>query len=164
MDSRAVEPGIETIGKRDSHARLPSKTHLDLCVVVKRPQEDLVIDAFVVGQMAGNFVSFAQIKGIWSSSQDLSQPQLPWWVPLQLHGWAEQDQEIRLTADMVAELRVNQVHVDLLLPDIALLCHLCQGSCQVNDRVAAVVFGEKQNGEVLAFFLKISVRVRGLGR
>jgi hypothetical protein len=65
---------------------------------------------------------------------------------------------------MVTELRVDQVHVDLLLPDIALLRHLCQGSCQVDDRVTAVVLGEEQNGEVLAFFLEIFVRVCGLGR
>jgi hypothetical protein len=114
--------------------------------------------------MAGYIVSFAQTRETWSNSQDLSEPQLPWRVPLQLHGWAEQDQEIRLTADMVAELRVDQVHVNLLLPDIALLRHLCQSPCQVNDRVAAVVFREKQNSEVLTFFLEIFLRVRGLGR
>lgn len=65
---------------------------------------------------------------------------------------------------MVAELRVDQVHVDLLLPDIALLCHLCQGPCEVNDRVAAVVFREKEDSEMLAFFLEVILRVRGLRR
>src|SRR5690349_24264579 len=118
MGSQAVEPGIVSIRKQASHTRLPSKTHLNLREVVKRPQEDLVVDTLIVGQMAGIIVSFAQAKGTWSNSQDLSQPQLPWRIPLQLHGWAEQDQEIRLTADMVAELRINQVHVDLLLSDV----------------------------------------------
>jgi len=31
---------------------LPSKTHLDLCEVIQRPEEDLVVDALVIRKMA----------------------------------------------------------------------------------------------------------------
>lgn len=69
---------------------------------------------------------------------------------------------------MVAQLRVNQIHVDLLLSHIPLLRHFGQCSCQVDDCVAAVVFGEEENGEVLALFLGIAIGVcslwRGVGR
>jgi hypothetical protein len=60
---------------------------------------------------------------------------------------------------MIAQLRIDQVHVDLLLPHIALLRHLGQRPCQVDNRVAPVVLGEQQDSEVLAFFLRI-IRVR----
>lgn len=56
--------------------------------------------------------------------QDLRQSQLPRWVALQLHCRAEQNQQIGLAANMIAQLRINQIHIDLLLPDITLLRHL----------------------------------------
>lgn len=43
---------------------------------------------------------------------------------------------------MIAQLRINQVHVDLFLPDITLLRHFRQGPCQVNNGVATVMLGE----------------------
>ena len=93
--------------------------------------------------------------------QDFRQPQLPRRVSLQLHGRAEQNQQIGLAAHMIAQLRIDQVHVDLLLSHIALLRHLGQRPCQVDNRVAPVVLGEQQDSEVLAFFLEI-IRVCGL--
>lgn len=59
---------------------------------------------------------------------------------------------------MVAQLRVDEIHVNLLLSDIALLCHLRQCSGEVNDRVATIMLGEKQDGEMLTFILGILAR------
>ena len=63
---------------------------------------------------------------------------------------------------MIAQLRINQIHVDLLLSHIALLRHFCQRPCQVDDCVAAVVLRQQQDSEVLALFLEMAVRVCGL--
>lgn len=58
---------------------------------------------------------------------------------------------------MVAQLRIDQIHIDLFLSHIALLRHLGQRPCQVYNRVAAVVLGEQQDGEVLALVFEVAV-------
>ena len=54
---------------------------------------------------------------------------------------------------MIIKLGIDQVGINLLLAHIALLRHLGQRACQVDDGVAAVVFREQEDGEVLAVFL-----------
>ena len=49
-------------------------------------------------------------------------------------------------------MRINQVRVDLLLSYVSLLGHLGQCARQVDNGVAAVVFGEEEDGKMLAFF------------
>lgn len=70
-----------------------------------------------------------------------------------MHSRAEQDQKIRFARNMVIQLGINQISVDLLLSHVALLCHLGQCARQVDDGVAAVMFREKKNGEMLTFLL-----------
>jgi hypothetical protein len=70
-----------------------------------------------------------------------------------LHCGTEQNQKVRLIGNVVVQLRINQICVDLLLSYVALLCHLGQCACQVDNGVAAIMFGEKENGQMLAFFL-----------
>ena len=85
--------------------------------------------------------------------QHLGQPQLPRRIALELHSRAEQDQKIRFARNMVIQLGINQISVDLLLSYVALLCHLGQCARKVDDGVAAVMFREKKNGEMLTFLL-----------
>ena len=117
----------------------PPQTHLDLCVVVQRPQEDLIIHALVIRQVtAATLVSL--LSGEWGRhSQDLSQPQLPRRIPLQQDRRTKQDQQIRLTRDMIIDLRINQLHINLIFLHIALLRHLRKCLFQIDDGVAAVV-------------------------
>jgi hypothetical protein len=141
-------------------AALPAQPHLDLGEAVQRAQEDLVIHALVVGEVAIGILRQFTVHASQATqeekrkekgdSQNLRQPQLPRRIPPQLHRRREQDQQIRLARHVVAQLRVNQVHVDLLLAHVALLRHLGERARQVDDRVAAVVLREEENGEVLA--------------
>jgi hypothetical protein len=85
-----------------------------------------------------------------SHLQDLRQPQLPRRIPLQLHRRTKQNQQIRLARNMIIDLRINQLHIDLVLLHIAFLRHFRKGLRQVDDGVAAVVLGKKQHGKVLA--------------
>lgn len=101
--------------------------------------------------------------------QYFRQSQLPRGVAFELHGWAEENQQIRLARDMIVELRINQVHVNLLLSHIALLRHLGQCARQIDNGVAAVVFGQKEYSEMLALFFEAGAirlsRLRGcIGR
>jgi hypothetical protein len=59
-------------------------------------------------------------------------------------------------------LRINQIHVNLLLSHIALLRHLRQRPGQVHNGIAAVVLRQQQDSEVLAFLLGVAVRLGGL--
>jgi hypothetical protein len=49
---------------------------------------------------------------------------------------------------MVAQLGIDQIHVDLFARDVASLRHFGEGAREVDDGVAAVVFGEEEDGEV----------------
>ena len=69
-----------------------------------------------------------------------------------MHCRTEQNQKIRFTRNVVVQLCIDQVRIDLLLSNIALLGHLGQCARQVDDGVAAVVFGEEEDGKMLAFF------------
>lgn len=60
---------------------------------------------------------------------------------------------------MVAQLSIDQVHVDLLLVDISFLSHFGQRARQVHDSVSTVVFRKKQNSQMLTFFLKLVVAI-----
>jgi hypothetical protein len=51
---------------------------------------------------------------------------------------------------MIIDLRINQLHIDLVLLHIAFLRHFRKGLRQVDDSVAAVVLGKKQHGKVFA--------------
>lgn len=59
---------------------------------------------------------------------------------------------------MVTQLRIDQIHVDLLLSHVAFLRHLGKRSCQVNNCVAAIVLREQQNSKVLTLVLE-AIRV-----
>lgn len=66
---------------------------------------------------------------------------------------------------MVAKLRVNQGHVDLLLVHVALLSHLCEGSCQVNNRISSVMLGEQEDCKMLTLLLDaVAIGFSGLRR
>lgn len=51
---------------------------------------------------------------------------------------------------MVAQLDVDEVHVDLVGADVAFLSHVREGDCQVNEGVTAVVLREEKYGEMRA--------------
>jgi hypothetical protein len=42
---------------------------------------------------------------------------------------------------MIAQLRINQIHGNLLLPHIAPLRHFRQRARKIDDRIAPIVFG-----------------------
>jgi hypothetical protein len=51
---------------------------------------------------------------------------------------------------MIAQLRIDEIHIDLRALDVAALRHLGQRARQIYDGVAAVVLREQEHGEVRA--------------
>lgn len=80
--------------------------------------------------------------------QDLGQPQLPGWVALQVDTISKQHEEVGFAHDALGELGIDQVHGDVLGGKLALLAHVSQRLCQVDEGATAVRGGQKQDGEV----------------
>jgi hypothetical protein len=62
---------------------------------------------------------------------------------------------------MVAQLRINQIHIDLFPLYVPSLCHLRQRARQIDNCVAPVVLGEEEHGEVLTLLCGVVACVGG---
>lgn len=118
----------------------PPKPHLHLREPMQRPQKHLIPDPTAILHV-----------------KDLRQPHLPRRIAVQTHMRAEQDQQVRLAHDALADLGVDQVERDVGGRQLGALRHFRQRLGEVDEGEAAVVGGEEEDREVV--FLRGEERV-----
>lgn len=94
--------------------------------------------------------------------KDLRQSDLPRRIALQADVRAEDDQQVRLAHDALADFGVDQVQRDVGRAQLAALGHFRQGFGQVDEGGAAVVGGEEEDGEVVCLLGRGLVEGRGV--
>lgn len=70
--------------------------------------------------------------------EDLRQSDLPWWITVEHHPLAKQNQHVRLAHDGLRYLRVNELAADIRWQQFLMLSHLRQSFGQVDKSLTAI--------------------------
>ncbi len=108
------------------------KLHLRVRIPMQRSQKNLISNASVILHM-----------------KDLRQPELPRRIALQFHVRSENNQQIRLAHDALADFGVDEIEGDVGGGELVSLGHFGEGLGEVDERGAAVFGGEEEDGEVV---------------
>jgi hypothetical protein len=119
----------------------PPKPHLRPAILPQPPQENMIPNP---------------TRPI-PQRENLRQPHLPRWIPLQHSLIPEQQQQIRLAHDALRNLGLNQLLRNVRGSQFVGLRHVGEGLCQVDEGLAAVGVVEEEDGEVWALGLGVGV-------